>query len=138
MADRVVAFPVQSNQPGYGAIIGRNDWIGGHPEVVSRFLKSLAQAEDYLIRNPAQAKAILRKQLNYDDALTETIWSQHQFSISLDQSFILAMEDEARWMIKNNLTTEKAAPNFLDYIYADGLEEIKPESVNIIRGGKKQ
>ncbi|MBZ0173729.1 MAG: NrtA/SsuA/CpmA family ABC transporter substrate-binding protein [Candidatus Methanoperedens sp.] len=138
MADRIVAFPVQSNQPGYGTIIGRNDWIGGHPEIVSRFLKSLAQAEDYLTHNPAQAKAILRKQLNYDDAITETIWPQHQFSISLDQSFILAMEDEARWMIKNNLTTEKAAPNFLDYIYADGLEAIKPESVNIIRGGKKQ
>lgn len=42
------------------------------------------------------------------------------------------MEDEARWMIKNNLTSEKKTPNFLDYIYLDGLEKIKPESVNII------
>jgi NitT/TauT family transport system substrate-binding protein len=43
------------------------------------------------------------------------------------------MEDEARWMINNNLTTEKTVPDFLDYIYIDGLESIKPGSVNIIR-----
>ena len=43
------------------------------------------------------------------------------------------MEDEARWMITNNLTTEKQVPNFLDYIYEDGLKAVKPEAVNIIR-----
>ncbi len=133
LADRAVALQVQSNQQGFGTIVSRNDWISGHPEVVNRFLKSLAQAEDYLTRNPAAAKAILRKSLNYDDAFTETIWSENQFSLSLDQSLIAAMEDEARWMIKNNLTTEKKVPNFLDYIYEDGLKAIKPEAVKIIR-----
>jgi NitT/TauT family transport system substrate-binding protein len=43
------------------------------------------------------------------------------------------MEDEARWMIKNNLTTEKTVPDFLDYIYVDGLEAVKPEVVSIVR-----
>jgi NitT/TauT family transport system substrate-binding protein len=133
LTDRIVALPVQSNQPGYGAITGRNDWIKGHPEIVNRFLKSLAQAEDYLTSNPAAAKAIVRKRLNYDDIFTETIWSENQFSVSLDQSLILAMEDEARWMIKNNLTTEKHIPDFTNYIYLDGLKAIKPEAVNIIR-----
>jgi hypothetical protein len=43
------------------------------------------------------------------------------------------MEDEARWMIRNNLTTEKQVPDFLDYIREDGLKAVKPEAVNIIR-----
>jgi NitT/TauT family transport system substrate-binding protein len=43
------------------------------------------------------------------------------------------MEDEARWMIKNKLTTEKQVPDFLSYIYEDGLKAIKPEAVKIIR-----
>jgi hypothetical protein len=34
-------------------------------------------------------------------------------------------------MINNNLTSERAMPNFRDYIYTKGLEEVKPESVNI-------
>jgi NitT/TauT family transport system substrate-binding protein len=133
LADRAVALPVQSNQPGYGAITGRNDWINRRPEVVNRFLRSLAQAEDYLARDPAAAKAIVRKWLNYDDAFTETIWSENEFALSLDQSLIAAMEDEARWMISNNLTTEKNVPNFLEYIHEDGLKAVKPEAVNIIR-----
>ena len=64
---------------------------------------------------------------------TDAVWPEPQFSLSLDQSLIAAMEDEARWMIKNNLTTEKQVPNFLDYIYEDGLKAINPEAVNIIR-----
>ncbi len=36
-------------------------------------------------------------------------------------------------LIANNLTTEKQVPNFLDYIYEDGLKAVKPEAVNIIR-----
>jgi len=43
------------------------------------------------------------------------------------------MEDEARWMISNRLTTEKTVPDFLDYISADGLKAVRPEAVNIIR-----
>ncbi len=133
LTDRIVALPLQSNQPGYGAITSRNDWMKRHPEVVNRFLKSLAQAEDYLASNPAAAKAIVRKRLNYDDVFTETIWSENQFSLSLDQSLITAMEDEARWMIKNNMTRERNVPNFMNHIYEDGLRAVKPEAVNIIR-----
>ena len=133
LADRAAAFPIQSSQPGYGTIACRNDWINGRPEIVNRFLKSLAQAEDYLTRNPAAAKTIVRKRLNYDDVFTETIWSENQFSLSLDQSLITAMEDEARWMIANKLTGEKKIPDFLDYIHLNGLKAIKPEAVGIIR-----
>ena len=63
----------------------------------------------------------------------ETVWSQNQFSLSLDQSLIVAMEDEARWMIKNDLTTEKQVPNFVDHIFTKMvLKQVKPEAVNII------
>ncbi len=43
------------------------------------------------------------------------------------------MDDEARWSIANNLTDKTVVPNYLDYIYLDGLEALKPEAVTIIR-----
>jgi NitT/TauT family transport system substrate-binding protein len=128
-----VVWPAQSGQPLHGLIISSNEWITKHPELTRRFLKSLAQAEAYVIHNPAQAKDILQKRLNLDPAYIETVWSQNQFSLSLDESVITAMEDQARWMISNNLTTEKKVPDFIDYIYLDGLKAVKPEAVNIIR-----
>lgn len=131
--NETVIWQVQSDQRIFGLIVGGNDWIAKHPETISRFLKSLDQAEEYTIKHPAQAKAIVQKQFNYDGAYMASVWPNYQFSLSLDQSLILAMEDEARWMIKNNLTSENKIPDFLDYIYSDGLKTIKPESVNIIR-----
>ena len=125
-------WPSQSDQPGYWVLAGRSDWIAGHPEAINLFLKSIGQAEQYAIDHPAEAKAIVQKRLNYTDTYMATIWPQHQFSLTLDQSLVTAMEDEARWMIKNNLTTQKTVPDFRDYIYKDGLDAVRPESVNII------
>jgi NitT/TauT family transport system substrate-binding protein len=59
-------------------------------------------------------------------------WSENEFSLSLDQSLILAMKDEAQWLISNNLTNATAIPSFINYVYADGLKSVKPGAVNII------
>ncbi len=133
LGTNAVVWPVQSSQALYAVIIGRNDWIADHSETVSRLLSSLDEAEEYIMHNPDQAKDIIKKRLNLDAAHMNTVWSQNQFGLSLDQSLIAAMEDEARWMISNNLTPEKTVPGFEDYIYEDGLKALKPGAVNIIR-----
>ncbi len=133
MRNTVIIWPVQSGQLSYWNIVATEFWIKNHPELVNRFLRSLAQAEEYIIQNPAEAKAFLQKLLKLNDTYMATVWPLNQFSLSLDQSLIAAMEDEARWMIKNNLTTEKKVPDFVNHIYVDGLKAIKPEAVNIIR-----
>lgn len=127
-----VSLPAQSGQRGYWIAICRSDWAASHPGLVERFLRSLDQAEDYTIYHPAEARAIMKEWLNADDAYIDTIWSSTQFSLSLDASLVTAMEDEARWMISNNLTGERTVPDFGDYICAGSLMEVKPESVNII------
>jgi NitT/TauT family transport system substrate-binding protein len=85
------------------------------------------------VKHPAEAEAIVQKQLKYDDPTMAILWHSQQLSLSLDQSLIAAMEDEARWMIGNKMTTEKQVPDFLNYIYEDGLKAIRPDAVNVIR-----
>jgi len=133
MGKKVITMPLQSGQYAYWNLVSTSGWINNHPNVIKRLIKSLAQAESYITSHQIEAKAIVRKWMKFEDAYLEIIWERYQFSLSLDQSLILAMEDEARWMIKSNLTTEKNVPNFLDYIYEDGLRAVKPEGVNIIR-----
>jgi len=133
MGNGVIIWPAQSGQVSYWSVASTPGWISQHPALVRQLLRSLAQAEEYVIRHPAEAKKILQKRLKLDDTYIATVWSQNQFSLSLDQSLILAMEDEARWMIKNNLTTKKHIPDFASYIHVDGLKALKPEAVSIIR-----
>lgn len=132
-AGQIIVWPANSSQPNFSLLIGRNDWITQHPDLVKRFLKSLAQAESYLIQHSNEAKAIIQNSLKYDDARMKDAWERNQFSLSLELSLLVAMNDEARWMIDNELTTEKTVPDFYDYIYLDGLKAVKPEAVNITR-----
>lgn len=113
-------------------VSARNSWITQHADLVNRFLNSLSKAEDYSINHVAQAQAIAQKRLNITDSAISAKWSNHQFSLSLDQSLIVAMQDEARWLISNNLTNATVVPNFIDYVYVDGLRSVKPGALNII------
>jgi NitT/TauT family transport system substrate-binding protein len=133
LGDGAITWPIQGNQPGYGLLVARNDWISASADVMNKFLKSLVQAEDYLVNDPADAKSLVQKRLDIDDVSFEAFWSEIQAFVSLDQSIILAMEDEARWMIENKLTSAQEVPDFLDYIQENALKAIKPQAVNIIR-----
>jgi ABC-type nitrate/sulfonate/bicarbonate transport system substrate-binding protein len=131
--DNLEIWPSQSGQSGFEIISGRKEWVDNNPEPITRLLKSLAQAEEYAAKYPNEALAIVQEKLGYDDEYIATIGPQHTYSLSLDQSLILAMEDEARWMITNNLTNETQTPDFMEYLYIDYLAAVKPEAVNIIR-----
>lgn len=124
-------WQAQSGQSLFGLVVSTGEWAANHPEIIKRFLKSIADAEQYVNSHPAESKIIVQKGLNLDSAYVETVWQQNRFGLTLDQSLLLAMEDEARWMIDNGLTPEKNVPNYLDIIFADGLKSIKPDAVKI-------
>jgi NitT/TauT family transport system substrate-binding protein len=133
LGTNALVWPLQSSQPLFALVISSDDWITQHPDLTSRFLKSLAQAEEYIHTHPAESRLILQNQLDLDPGYMDMVWQQNQFSLTLDQSLVLAMEDEARWMIANNLTNATSVPDFRQYIYTEGLESVRPGSVNIIR-----
>ncbi len=129
----VTTRPLQSGQYAYWNLVSTTDWIEKHSNILRRLIKSLVQAEEYIATHQAEAKATVRKRMNFDAVYMDIIWLRYQFALSLDQSLVTAMEDEARWMIRNNLTDEKAVPNFTNHIYVDALKAIRPEAVKIIR-----
>jgi ABC-type nitrate/sulfonate/bicarbonate transport system substrate-binding protein len=128
-----VVWSLHSNQPLYAQAIAAKNWIIENPDLCSRFLNALYQAEKFVADHPAEAKAIVKQQMNFSDTYVEKVWVQNEFSLSLDRSLILAMESEARWLIANHLTNTVAVPEFFDYIYSEGLSSVKPESVNLIQ-----
>jgi NitT/TauT family transport system substrate-binding protein len=133
LGDRILVWDVQSGQPLYCALVTTEQWLSNNSAAAERFISALLQATLYVARYPDRAKARIQQKLQYDDRYIQTIWPSHTLSARLDQSLILAMEDQARWMIKNGLTSETEVPDFLGYIREDILEKMSPGAVNIIR-----
>jgi ABC-type nitrate/sulfonate/bicarbonate transport system substrate-binding protein len=130
LGDSIITWPAQGVYSSYLSLIGRNDWIKQHPDIIVQFLRALSMAEDYINNNPDSAKAIVEKHLNR--TVTQESWLDYRFSLSLEQSLISIMQNQARWLIERNLTNVTQVPDFLDYVYLDGLKSIRPQSVNII------
>jgi NitT/TauT family transport system substrate-binding protein len=133
MGDSITEWPANNGQPSFGIVTARRDWIAHNPARAARFLASLDRASEYTYSHPEESRAIMEKRLNLSGTYMDTQWPKNQFGLSLDESLILAMEGEARWMIANSMTNATEVPDFRKYVYPDALQEIRPGSVNIIR-----
>jgi NitT/TauT family transport system substrate-binding protein len=124
-------WSVQNSQNGFIVVAGRDEYVAGHPEEIKRLLKSLVQAEKYAIDHPEEAEKIVQERLNYTDDYMAEVWPEHRFSVSLEQSLLIAMNDEARWMMANNLTNATKIPDFRNSIVTEGLRDVRPDVVTI-------
>jgi hypothetical protein len=93
----------------------------------------MVKAETFTAENPEEAQAIVAQRLNFSDRYMKYAWPKSKFEVSLPQALIIVMEDEARWMIKNGLTTSTRVPNFINYIDFDGVQAVKPGAITIVR-----
>jgi NitT/TauT family transport system substrate-binding protein len=127
-----ISWPAQGNQDFSWFVISNDQFIKNNPEAVQRFLASLLTAENFTKTNPEESKQIIEKKFTFEKKYFDQIWPRHQFSLTLYQSSMITMEDEARWVIANKLTTQTVIPDYLNFIDFDALTKIKPESVTVI------
>ena len=109
------------------------DFAEDHPEILVKFLRAVDNAVTFIKNNKEKSQAIVATSLNLVEENVSAIWDDYVFEIFLDQSLLLSWEDIARWAIKNKFTHKTKVPNYLDLIYLDGLEAVKPEAITIIR-----
>ncbi len=128
----VTSWPVQNSQAVFGVLAAKNDWLAQHGPAVVRFLRSLVEAEDFLVSDLERSKAIVKEKLNYDDSYISNVWTKHNYRVTLDQTLIVAMKDEARWLIDNGLTVENQIPDMVSHIYLEGLLSVSPRAVTVI------
>jgi NitT/TauT family transport system substrate-binding protein len=109
------------------------EFVEQHPETIKKVLRALIRAEMFIKKNPEESKRLVAAFIKIDRPLLDTIWDSFDFRVTLDQSLLISLEDQTRWAMKNRLTEIASTPNYLNYIYFDGLATVKPEAVRIIR-----
>ncbi len=126
-----VVFDAQGSQQYYFTLVSQSELLKTRPAVIERLWKALLLAEEFIKNNPAAAQKIIYNKGGNDSTVISDLWPTNSFAISLDQSLVLLMEDEARWAIEKKLTVATTIPNYLNFIYFDALEKIKPEAITI-------
>ncbi len=115
------------------SVAAGQEYVRGHPGRIRKLLHALVKAEEFIEQNPVEAQKIIAARSGMDRASVSDMWNDNAFNVTLDQSLILALEDESRWAIKSGLVNRTMVPNYLDYIYLDGLESVKSKAVRILR-----
>lgn len=114
-------------------LMARKDFVQNNPDAIARVLRALLRAEQFAKEQPAEARQRLAGELKLPLREIEVVWPTHDFSVRLGQSLIFILENAARWQI-GLLPAEqrRPVPNYLDFMYYDGLKGVKPAAVTII------
>jgi ABC-type nitrate/sulfonate/bicarbonate transport system substrate-binding protein len=102
------------------------------PEAIRRLLRALVKAENFIAVNHLETQRIIAEFTGMDGELLASIWNDFHYNLSLNQSLLVTLENQARWAIKNGLTDRDVLPDFLEVLSLDGLRSVKPDSVRVI------
>lgn len=133
LKDEAISWPGQSGQPFYFMLISTEAFVKENADALVRLFEALTRAEEFVTQNDDQAKAIIAAKFGYTASYVDTIWPNHRFVLQFPQDLLILMEDEARWRIENKLTDRTEVPNYLDYIYTDAFDAVRPGAVTIVR-----
>lgn len=102
------------------------------PGLAPALLRTLVRAEDFVATSPDQARAIVAQAVGIPDTTMAREWQHLDLRVTLFQSLLLGLEDEARWAITQHLISQATLPNYLQFINATAFVAVKPQAVTIV------
>jgi NitT/TauT family transport system substrate-binding protein len=109
------------------------EYVKNNPIAIKKVLRALLQAEIFVQQQPEEARRLVAEFIKTDKIVLDETWDDFTFRVALDQALLVDLEEQTRWAIKNRLTVRRDMPNYLDFIYVDGLQAVKPAAVRIVR-----
>ena len=113
-------------------VVASNELLKTRPAVARKVLDALLRAERFALDHPQDAMAIVAKGLGAPPTEMAGLWADSSLNVSLDQSLLISLEDEAQWIMTNKFTHVSQAPSYLDLLHLDALKALDPILVSVI------
>ena len=113
-------------------VVAANDLLKTRPQVARQVLDAMLRAELYALTAPQEAMAIVAKGLGAAPAEVAALWADASLKVSLDQSLLISLEDEAQWILSNKFSHVDQAPSYLSLLHLDSLKAVDPILVSVI------
>ncbi|GLK77711.1 nitrate ABC transporter substrate-binding protein [Methylopila jiangsuensis] len=105
---------------GYSAIITLQSTIDEKPELVTKALKALIEADKVVKTDPEAAIAIVSEKIKLSPETTKGFWDRFNFQVALDKPQLVAdLKTQAQWAIDNKLVRPDAAIPDFDKVVVD-------------------
>ena len=113
-------------------LVGKPSYIDRHPQEVRRVLSALVAASQAIHAKPDQVRRALGDVLKIDDATLAQMFNPQDYTVSLDQAMLLALDDQSRWAMQKGLVATRPMPNYLGFMKYQHLESVLPSAVTIV------
>ena len=133
LGDNAIIFNDEAIFHELNCLVAWQEFVKQHPEIVKKVLRALIRAETFVKENPAESRRLVAEFIKVDRALLDSVWDSFDFRVTMDQTLLVSLEDQAKWALKSKLTGARDVPNFLEYIYIDGLHAVEPDAVRIMQ-----
>jgi len=109
------------------------EYIKNHAATLQKFMRALVKAKNFITNNVEATKQILSLSTGRNRQLVDQAWPMFRYGPELSQDLVIALKDEARWIVARKLSDQTITPNFEEFIYPDALKAVSPGSVTIIQ-----
>lgn len=109
-----------------------NSYAESNPDVLVSYLKSIKAAQEYIRDNPEYTQELLARRTEVPLHIIESLWTEFDFELSLSERMLTLLENQARWMIRNNFadTTMQEMQQFVNF---NPMQEVHPRGITIVR-----
>ena len=126
----------QSGQEMYFLLLSTNNWLQEHPQAAKGLVRALRQTVRQIQENPELVTTLLRERFEYDPGYIQMSLRANSFLVELSKAMLIALEDQARWILRTDQSLDYEMPNYLDKIYFKAMDAVSPEDVSIIHAPK--
>jgi len=133
LGGNAVTWSAQNGQDFFVLLISKEEWVSTHSSAIERLLRAVLQAQQFAGTHVNQIQTLMIERFGYVASYVNSILPKLTLTLTFPQALLVAMEDEARWSIQSNLTDKKKVPNYLNFLYLDGLTAVKPDAVTIFQ-----
>ncbi len=133
LGENAVSFTAANAYTETHVVVGRSDFLKGHPKAIEKLVRALLKAEQFNRSQPEKALHLVAERLKIDIQSLRPTWNDFDFKVNLLQSQLITLEEQARWAMARGHVGQGPVPNFLPHLYLDALLAVRPERVTVAR-----
>ncbi|MBI3550790.1 MAG: ABC transporter substrate-binding protein [Elusimicrobia bacterium] len=113
---------------GYTTVNMDPEFLKKNPEVAPKAVRALLKAEAYLKTHEEESRKIVAARLKMDPGVVDSLWKEYVYGVELDKGLVAEMTEIGTWALSLN-KSDKALPNFREFLHESALRAERPKSV---------